>query len=132
MPMPYLTGFIVAIAVVAYANALRFDRDRAFYPVILVVIASYYVLFATIDGSAQVVLLESTFAVVFAAAASWGFRRNLWLVAGALGAHGIFDFFHARFIVNAGVPGWWPAFCLAFDLTVAAALGWLLAHRRAE
>jgi hypothetical protein len=129
--MPYLTGFILAIVVAAYANAIRFDRDRAFYPMLLVCIASYYVLFATIDGSVRALLLESMFAAVFVAAASWGFRRNLWIIVGALGTHGIFDCLHGRFIVNAAVPHWWPGFCVTFDLTAAAVLGWRHARRRA-
>jgi hypothetical protein len=36
-----------------------FDRDRALYPTVLIVIASYYVLFAAMSGSVQTVLLES-------------------------------------------------------------------------
>ena len=28
-------------------------------------------------------------------------------------------------VTNAGVPVWWPAFCLAFDLGAAGALAWL-------
>jgi hypothetical protein len=31
-------------------------------------------------------------------------------------------------IVNAGVPLWWPAFCLAFDVTMAAVLATRLAR----
>jgi len=30
---------------------------------------------------------------------------------------------------NPGVPGWWPAFCLAYDVTAAAYLAWLLKRR---
>jgi hypothetical protein len=36
------------------------------------------------------------------------------------------DLAHDRFISNPGVPLWWPAFCLAYDLTAAAYLAWLL------
>jgi hypothetical protein len=48
-----------------------------------------------------------------------GFRRNFWIVVAALGAHGAFDFVHHWFIDNAGVPRWWPGFCLAFDAILA-------------
>ena len=29
-------------------------------------------------------------------------------------------------IENAGVPAWWPAWCLAYDVGAAAGLAWLL------
>jgi len=47
-------------------------------------------------------------------------------VAAALAAHGIFDLTHAAIISNPGVPNWWPEICLAFDVTAASYLAWLL------
>jgi hypothetical protein len=32
-------------------------------------------------------------------------------------------------ISNPGVPGWWPMFCLAYDVTAGVYLGWLLKTR---
>jgi hypothetical protein len=55
-----------------------------------------------------------------------GFRLNLWFVAAALFAHGVFDFFHGHLVSNPGVPAWWPAFCGAYDVTAAGYLAWLL------
>ena len=63
---------------------------------------------------------------VFLAVAVWGFRSSLWVVALALAVHGILDLAHGRVISNPGVPLWWPAFCLAYDLTAAAYLAGLL------
>jgi hypothetical protein len=47
--MEYLIGVILSLAVAGFAAVIGFDRERAFYPTVLIVIASYYVLFA--DGS---------------------------------------------------------------------------------
>ena len=127
--MAAAVGLVLALVVAAYAAALRLDRDRAFYPVVLIVIALYYVLFAAMTGSPRVILVESLLAGAFIAAASVGFKRSLWLVATALAAHGVQDAFHARIIDNPGVPAWWPAFCATYDLAAAAALGWLLLRR---
>ena len=129
--MPYAIGIVLGLAVSAYATALRLDRDRAFYPTVLVVIASYYVLFAVMGGSGRVIIIESLVTGVFVVAASIGFRRSLWLVVAALAAHGVLDFFHARVVANPGVPVWWPAFCLTYDLAAAGYLGWRLT-RHAE
>jgi hypothetical protein len=124
--MAYVIGIILALAVSTYAAALRLDRDRAFYPTVLIVIAFYYVLFAAMGGSGRAVVVESLLAGVFVAAASLGFRRSLWLVAAALAAHGVQDLFHARLVANPGVPAWWPAFCSTYDLAAAGYLAWRL------
>lgn len=128
--MEYLAGILIAIGVSATATVVGFDRDRAFYPVVLAVIASYYALFAVMSGSTRVLLGESAVMAVFIVATIVGFRRNLWIVAAALAAHGMFDFFHEHIIPNPGVPPWWPMFCLAYDLAAAAYLASLLLKAR--
>jgi hypothetical protein len=124
--MAHLIGILLVLAVSAFAAALRLDRDRAFYPVVMMVIALYYVLFAVMGGSTRTVVVGSLIATAFVAAASLGFRRILWLVAAALGAHGVMDVFHARLVSNPGVPAWWSAWCMAYDLAAAAVLALLL------
>ena len=89
------------------------------------VIASYYVLFAAMSGSVQTVLLESVGMTVFAIAAVVGFRSSAWIVVAALAGHGVFDAVHGDLLENSGVPLWWPAFCLAYDLGAAGGLAWL-------
>jgi hypothetical protein len=102
------------------------DRDRAFYPTVMVVIASYYALFAVMGGSTQALLIEAAVATVFLAVSLVGFKYSLWLVVGALASHGILDVFHGQLIANPGVPVWWPAFCLAYDVVAAGYLALLL------
>jgi hypothetical protein len=58
--MPYVVGIVLSMSVALFAKRLEFDRDRAFYPTVLIVIASYYVLFAVMSESVQTVLLKST------------------------------------------------------------------------
>jgi hypothetical protein len=77
-------------------------------------------------ASTDALVLESVAGAVFLAAAISGFRSSLWIVVDALAAHGGFDLAHSRIISKPGVPSWWPAFCLTYDVTVAAYLAWLL------
>ena len=123
--MPYVIGIVLSVGVAAFARRVGFDRDRAFYPTVLMVIASYYVLFAAMSGSGQTVLLESVGMTVFAIAAVVGFRSSAWIVVAALAGHGVFDAVHGDLLENSGVPLWWPAFCLAYDLGAAGGLAWL-------
>jgi hypothetical protein len=125
--MEFIVGIALALFVCGSASLLGMDRDRVFYPTILIVIASYYVLFAVIDGSHTVLLSEIAFSAVFTGIAVAGYKRNLWLVAGALAGHGVLDVFHHTLVHNTGVPRGWPGFCLAFDLTAAVFVGCVLA-----
>jgi hypothetical protein len=113
--MEYLIGLILAAAVAGLATAIGLDRERAFYPTVVIAIASYYVLFAAMGGSTVTVIIESAVASGFLLVAVLGFRRNIWLIVVALIGHGSFDFVHHLLIDNPGVPHWWPGFCLAFD-----------------
>jgi hypothetical protein len=126
MIVPLLVGVLMALAVGLSATAGGLDRDRAFYPTVMIVIALLYVLFAVMGGSTRALVLDSMVGAVFIAAAAIGFRSSLWVVALALAAHGVFDLVHSRVISNPGVPTWWPAFCGAYDVTAAAYLAWLL------
>jgi hypothetical protein len=125
-----LVGATLAVSVGLLTTAFGLDRDRALYPTVMIVIALYYVLFAVIGGSTQVLLVESLVASVFIAAALWGFRSSLWIVVVALSAHGLLDLIHGRVIANPGVPDWWPQFCLTYDIAAAAYLAWLLKQKR--
>lgn len=124
--MALMIGGLLAFAVGLMATAAGLDRDRAFYPTVTIVVASYYVLFAVMGASTHAIWVESLVALVFVAAAVSGFKSSLWVVAVALAVHGLLDLTHDAIISNAGVPDWWPAFCMTYDLTAAAYLGWLL------
>jgi hypothetical protein len=128
--MALLIGALLAFAVGVFATSTGLDRDRAFYPTVTIVIASYYVLFAVMGGSNEALVIESIVGTLFLIVAVAGFRLSLWLVVVALVAHGIFDFIRGEAISNAGVPIWWPQFCLTYDVTAAGYLAWLLKRRR--
>ena len=65
-------------------------------------------------------------------AAVAGFKRSAWIVVAALAGHGVQDAVHGHIVANAGVPAWWPAWCLAYDVGAAAALAWLLTRPGAD
>ena len=126
MLLPFVIGIVLSAGVALFARLVGLDRDRAFYPTVMIVIALYYVLFAVMSGSVQTVVIESVVMTLFAAAAVAGFKSSPWIVVVALAGHGVFDAVHGYVVENAGVPAWWPAWCLAYDVGAAAGLGWLL------
>jgi hypothetical protein len=128
--MGFLIGAVLALSVGLSATFIGLDRDRAFYPTVMAVIASYYGLFAVMGGSPQALGVESIVIIAFLVASIAGFKHSLWLVVAALAAHGVFDFFHSGLIANPGVPAWWPQFCLAYDVVAAAYLASLLSRSK--
>ncbi len=124
--MALLIGALLALSVGLFATGVGLDRDRSFYPVVMIVIALLYVLFAVMGGSTPALLVEILLCVAFCVVAVIGFKGSLWVVVGALAAHGVQDSFHTSVIANPGVPRWWPAFCLTYDVVAAAYLAWLL------
>ncbi|CAN5379173.1 hypothetical protein BH11PSE5_BH11PSE5_21450 [soil metagenome] len=129
--MEYLIGVVLALGVGLFTTIAGFERDRSLYPVVLVVVASYYDLFAVVGGGAALAWeMGVTFA--FALAATIGFRTNLWIVVAALAGHGVLDLVHGQFIANAGVPAWWPMFCMNYDVAAAAYLAWRLISGKIE
>jgi hypothetical protein len=128
--MAYLIGITLALAVSVFARLVGLDRDRAFYPTVMIVIAGLYGLFACIGGQPGELTLEWVMMGGFILAAVLGFKLNLWFVVAALFGHGVFDYFHPHVIANPGVPAWWPAFCGTYDVTASAWLAWMLVRGR--
>ena len=129
--MEYLVGVVLALAVGLFATVAGFERDRALYPVVLIVIAVYYDLFAVMGGGAALGW-EIGVSAAFILAAVIGFRTSLWIVVAALAAHGVLDLFHGQLIANAGVPHWWPMFCLSYDVATAAYLAWRIVFKKID
>jgi len=128
--LEYAVGIILGIAVGIFSTVVGLDRDRALYPAILVVIASYYGLYAVLGGSNTAIVLETLVGLLFVAVAAVGFRVDLWIVAAGTVGHGIFDVFHHLIIENPGLPTWWPMFCMSIDITLGVYMAWLLWSKR--
>jgi hypothetical protein len=127
--LPVLVGVALAPVIVLLGRLSRLDRDRAMYPIALIVIASYYVLFATMGG-AEALTAELLAATVFIVVAILGFRTSLWWVAAGIAGHGLFDWLvHPHLIANPGMPEFWPAFCGSIDVALGVILALLLRSR---
>ena len=119
--MEYLVAVILGLVVAGFAAMSGFDRDRAFYPTVLIVVASYYPLFAVMGASRPSLETEIVVGLVFSVFAILGFKKIMWLAAAGIAAHGFFDFFvHHALVANPGMPVWWPGFCGTIDIVLGA------------
>lgn len=128
--MEYLIGLGLALTVSLFARFVGLDRDRSFYPTVMIVIACLYGLFAILGGSPGELAGEWVAMGGFIFLSVLGFRHNLWFVVAALFGHGVFDIFHGHVIANPGVPAWYPGFCLTYDVTAAGWVAWLILSGR--
>lgn len=127
--MEYLVGLLLALGVCGLALLTGLDRSRSFYATMVIVVATYYVLFAVMGAPTQALLVEIAIAGLFSVLAIVGFKKSEWLVAVMLAGHGVLDFFHGGLVANPGVPVWWPGFCMMFDLVAGAWMAILLRRR---
>lgn len=114
--IPIVVGVLLAIGIATLAKFTRFDEDRSLYSTVLVIIASYYVLFAVLDGSGHALVWELVIAAAFSTVAVTGALFFPTLVGTGIVAHGLFDIVHDVLIENSGVPAWWPSFCASVDV----------------
>ena len=127
---PYVVGALIAVAVAALGRVTHFDRDRSFYSTILVIIASYYILFAILGDSPTALVGETAIATIFWVVAVFGALRFPLLVGIGIAGHGVFDLVHHGIIQNPGLPPWWPAFCMSVDILLGLWVIGLLRSRR--
>jgi hypothetical protein len=130
--MEFIVGVALAVVICGAASLLGMDRDRAFYPTMLMAVASYYVAFSVVDGSLAVLMAEAFVCAAFIVMAVLGFARSQWFVAGGLAGHGAMDLVHHLLVNNTGVPAAWPGFCSGYDLMAALYLAAVLVLRRQQ
>src|SRR4029450_11446082 len=100
MLLPFVVGIVLSAVVAVFARQVGLDRDRAFYPTVMIVIGFYYGLLGGVGGGGETVLLECVVMSLFAIAAVVGFKSNTWIVVAALAGHGVFDTFHGYVLEN--------------------------------
>lgn len=132
MIMEYIVGVVLGLVACGLGTVAGFERDRAFYPIMMIVIASYYALFAVLGGDGRALGVEIAISMVFVCLAVIGFRTSLWIVAATLLGHAGLDLIHGHVVTNAGVPAWWPMFCASIDAFAAFYLAWRLLSGRID
>ena len=125
-----MVGVLLAIGVAALGKFTRFEEDRSFYSTVLIIIASYYVLFAVMGGSGHALVWELIVAAAFSTVAILGAFHAPSLVGVGIVAHGFFDLAHDAFIENSGVPTWYPSFCGSIDIFLGVWVIILVRSRR--
>lgn len=119
-----IIGILLGIFIVLLAIKTGFDKDSSFYPVLLIVIAFYYVLFAFQTNNTYEIIFETGIALLFSIIAILGHHKHIKIVGIALILHGIYDLFQGNIVFSTNLPQWWPLFCLGVDVTLGIWILW--------
>jgi hypothetical protein len=91
------------------------------YALGLAVVAAIYIGFAVADGRVRIIAVECSVAFTFVVVSAAAITATPWLLVVGFVGHGLKDLWQHRtqFVAN---TRWWPPFCLAVDLVVAAVI----------
>jgi hypothetical protein len=126
-PVGAAVGLGLALATVLPLLLLSELAGMQFLAVQLGFVAAVYFGFAIADGRVRSLLTEVPVAGVFLAVGAGA----LWadsplLLAAGYAAHAVWDVLHHPRAVHTEVRGWYPPFCVVYDVIVAAfVLAWL-------
>ncbi len=88
--------------------------ERSGAAVMLIAVALFFPVFAASEGDLLAFSLHLLIFAGFSFLALRAYKRGLFLLAGGLIAHGLFDIMAG--LIAAPGPAWWPAFCASFDI----------------
>jgi hypothetical protein len=117
---PVIRAAVLAGVSIGLAWVLPPDVGLLLFAVILGGAAGVYVGFALVDGRPREKRIETWAAVTFIAIAVLGAWISPLLLALGYVLHGIWDASHHPRGLTTRVVGWWPPFCLTYDMIVAA------------
>ncbi len=101
------------------ARLAGFEREKSFYPLLLIFMALQYLLFSVIDSNKEVIIGEGLVITIILVLSVSGYKINQWWLVTGFAAHSLWDYFHNAIIHNQGVPSWWPEFCLGYNVLIA-------------
>ena len=122
------SGVALAVAIFAGLSVMGLVRDRGVLAVLLVAIASYYLVFSFENGDARDLLWHGVAFAAFVVFAAIGFSQGVRMIALGLVLHGLFDIAVVP-LFSASAPAWWAAFCAGVDITLGGMI--LMTRQRA-
>lgn len=122
--VPFTLGLLLAGIAIAMVKDVKLPLRS--YGIALAVLPAIYILFALLAGDGAAMGWEFLFGLPFFIMAYFcakrGFHYSGLAVLGLWIAHAAYDVYHSALVDNAGVPGWYPALCFAFDLVIVVYL----------
>ena len=125
---PVMSGIVLGMTLGLPHFLFNADVSSAIAGLTLALIAGVYIGFAISEKREMVIVHETAVATMFTLAAFGALFVSPWITPAALTAHGVWDLLHEHDRESlANPPSWYPRFCCATDLSLAAAISASLA-----
>jgi len=124
-----IIGIIIAIpgTIMPVRKFLGLRGEKIFFSLTLIPIALFYIGFSYYYGNLPALHAEIVGVIIFTVLALLAQFMASWILIYAYVLHGIWDVLHEVFVASIGgaipwteVPAGYAAFCLAYDLIIAA------------
>lgn len=121
MIFPFIIGVVLTAMLLLISVMTGLARERGVYPVTLMAIALFYIVFAFEHGGPTEIIVQSMIGILFFLLAILGYKTSLYIVAAGLIMHGLFDMAYSGVASNPS-PEWWAPLCLAIDVVLGVFL----------
>jgi hypothetical protein len=122
--VPLVLGVLLAVIAVAMAKDVKLPLRG--FAVGMIVLPLVYMGFALLVGDMAAMGWEFLYGLPYFIVGVLLYRRGFagsgLLVVALWALHAAYDVYHHALVDNAGVPGWYPALCLGFDLVMVVYL----------
>lgn len=130
--VPLTLGIIIAFIAIAMAKDLQLPPRT--FALSLLALPAVYMVFALSVGDMHAFGLELAYGLPYFVSGyvcfTRGFKGSGILVVALWMGHAVYDIYHHVLVTNAGMPGWYPAFCLGFDLIMVVYLSRLVMRQK--
>ncbi|MGC6534511.1 MAG: hypothetical protein ACON4V_03060 [Parvibaculales bacterium] len=127
-----ILGLLIGFIAIAMAKDVEV-KPRAF-ALGLAALPLFYMLFALMVGDVGAMALEFAYGLPFFVLGVLCFKRGFkgsgFVVIALWVLHAAYDVYHHLLVANAGVPFWYPALCLGFDMMMVIYLLRLVTRQR--
>lgn len=124
-----IIGIIIAIpgTIMPVRKFLGLRGEKIFFSLTMIPIALFYIGFSYYYGDLSALHAEIVGLIIFTVLALLAQFMASWILVVAYVAHGVWDLLHEVYVASIGgvipwteVPAGYAAFCLAYDLIIAA------------
>ena len=125
-----LVGIVVVVYIIYKFRKTKLEKTKWAYTLLLASFPAYYFVFALYARDLSAFKMEVLIGLIFFCISICAYQSKQTQLYFAVGIgcllHAFYDFYHDAFILNAGVPAWWPVFCGTVDLILGVYLIYMM------
>jgi len=129
--MNYLIGIVAGLILGGVISRQSLFVQQRIYPLLLILIAVFYVIFGFVADAPEVLVTELRVAFAFVMFGLVGFNYMASLIPVGYVGHALYLLTHDQAVIDAAIPAWWPECFAALDIVLAVFV-WFVIKRLKE